>query len=163
MQQRNILRLELLRKKQMLGDITKDELTTYSRIDPCIQRSFKSTFSVGLPVSGFSLILGAGLFAFGTVFNWSVTHRLCTHLLMQLASPSHHCCRTCTSPTTRSMSITLVSFSTGSWKSARLNASSRSTVVASTPTRSSICSGIPLRKPCSSTKILLIPTAKGSD
>ena len=66
----------MLRKKQMLGDVSKEELTQYSRIDPCIERYFKSTFSTGLPVSSFSLIAGAGLFAFGTIFNLSITHRL---------------------------------------------------------------------------------------
>lgn len=77
MYQRSVLRLDMLKKKQMLGAVTKEELTQYGKLDPSIHHYFNKTFNVTSPIPYSSFVLSAALFVGACFLNLTITHRLC--------------------------------------------------------------------------------------
>lgn len=71
-----LLTLQLLKKKQEVGEVEQVEVDLYKNIDPCIATHFNRTFnsSFNLPYAG--LGLGGAFFAFSSYFNFSIPTRV---------------------------------------------------------------------------------------
>ncbi len=71
-----LLTLDVLKKKQEVGEVEQAELDHYKNIDPCIATHFNRTFnsSWNLPYAG--LATSGGLFAFSSYFSFSIPTRI---------------------------------------------------------------------------------------
>ncbi|EGR28773.1 hypothetical protein IMG5_169090 [Ichthyophthirius multifiliis] len=74
--QKDILQLELLRKKQQLGKIYPNEVSSYKSINSCISSDLNNTFNAKWmwPVRG--VAVGGGLFVVAQLFNLPYSFRL---------------------------------------------------------------------------------------
>lgn len=70
--------LNLLRKKQRVGEVTKQEIDTYSNINPDIRTHFTNVFNATFfnQAQKTGLGIGAGLLAYSTIFNFSIPTRV---------------------------------------------------------------------------------------
>ena len=68
--------MSLLQKKQEVGEVTAGEVDMYEAIDPCIRTYYSRTFNTGSFVPKVGLGIGASLFAYASIFNFSVPTRI---------------------------------------------------------------------------------------
>lgn len=74
----DLITLDLLKKKQRVGEVTKQEMKMYETINPRISCHFNRTFSTSIldiiPKLGFAV--GTGLFLYGSIFNFTIPTRV---------------------------------------------------------------------------------------
>lgn len=75
--------MSLIKRKQMIGAVTNEELNQYKQLDCGIESYFKRTFNVAPYFTKASLIFAGTLFVGATLFNLSIAHRLCTQAVTQ--------------------------------------------------------------------------------
>jgi len=78
----DLLTLNLLKKKQTLGEVTQEEVDLYKNINPCISSDFNKTFNNNWTVPKSGLVVGGGLFAYASLLNFTIPTRA-----MFLAAP----------------------------------------------------------------------------
>lgn len=74
--QRDILLLDLYKKKQTIGKINKEEVELYQKVDPSISDSLDKTFSTKFYIPHGGIAAGVGLNVFAHLFNFSYGLRL---------------------------------------------------------------------------------------
>lgn len=70
-----MLVLNLLKKKQAIGEVTQEEIDLYKNINPNISSDFDRTFNHNLPIPKWGFVMGAGLFGYASLFNFSIPMR----------------------------------------------------------------------------------------
>jgi len=74
--QRDLLLLDLYKKKQTIGKINKDEIEIYRDINPRISSDLDKTFSTNFYIPKAGAFAGLGLNVFAHMFNFSYPYRL---------------------------------------------------------------------------------------
>lgn len=71
-----LLSLNLLKRKQQVGEVTQDEVNIYKQIDPCIATHFNRTFNASFNIPFIGLGVGGSLFLFASYFTFSIPTRV---------------------------------------------------------------------------------------
>lgn len=90
--QKDLLLLELLKKKQVLGQITPEEVNDYKSLNNNIATDLNKAFNARLIIPWNGLIVGSGLFAFAHIFNYQYSFRTGLFLLPILADLATQWC-----------------------------------------------------------------------
>ena len=64
-----------MKKKQAVGEVTQEEVDIYKNINPSISSDFNRTFNNNLHLPKLGLALGGGLFAYASLFNFTIPSR----------------------------------------------------------------------------------------
>ena len=71
-----LLSLNLLKRKQQIGEVTQEEVNIYKQIDPCIATHFNRTFKASFNIPFIGLGVGGSLFLYSSYFNFSIPSRV---------------------------------------------------------------------------------------